>query len=387
MKSKVTLSNESASDSLHKIGTVHYFPTEIGHFLDYALLSLNPEISWTANCMVTVPSQGSCGFHYPSHIAMSMPESQANLLVPSQYGVLKGNSVQSVSTLSIANPETACRVWTISLDHLESGQCGSWVLDENGDQVLGILIAACPAVSEAYILPMWEIVFDIASKGLGTEVGLPEDIASRLHKWIMTGDAQSLDTRLADFQGGSFRFHGEYGYPKLYQAAEMGNLAVVQQLIRRGDDPNEGKLFLTVSPLDEAVRLQRRDAVERLIKGGFDVSEGTVMVQQSPLYVAIIHRHIDVAVALIEAGASTDEVYGVVAQPPLMTAMRAHSLEIVQLLLDCGADTLQPMTGEAQPASEVERDYPNERLRSAIERAEELAKSRNKQETSDRRRQ
>lgn len=237
-----------------------------------------------------------------------MPESQANILVPSRYNVLTGKSVQAVSTLSISEPQHAYRVWIISLEDVEKGQCGSWVLDEKGDQVLGILIAACPAISEAYILPMKGIASDIASKGLGTEVGLPKDQTCLLHKWRMGGHAESMDRALSNILGSSMRFRGECDYPKIYQAAEAGNLGAVQQLIKNGDDVNDGRGILTVSPLYEAVRLQKRDAVERLIGAGFDVSQGIVVEQHSPLYVAIIHGYIDIAVALIEAGASTDKV-------------------------------------------------------------------------------
>lgn len=59
---------------------------------------------------------------------------------------------------------------------------------------------------------------------------------------------------------------------------------------------------------------------------------------------------------------------------PLTAASRAGNLEMVQLLHESGADINQQDTVETKSASEVERGYPNERLRSAIERAEESAK-------------
>lgn len=216
-------------------------------------------------------------------------------------------------------------------------------------------------------------------------MGLPEDHTSLLHKSIMTGHAQSLETALSRYSDGRFRFNGEYGYPKLYQEAEMGNLAAVQHLIVKGYDLKVGILFLAVSPLCEAVRVQSMDAVVLLLRAGSDASQVMVMEEHSPLYVAITHGHIDIAVTLIEAGAPIDDIYKAKSYTPLMTAVLVNSPELIQLLLESGVDANQGTTPITKSASEVERDYPNERLRSAIEHAEELTKNKpeKKPETAD----
>ena len=110
-----------------------------------------------------------------------------------------------------------------------------------------------------------------------------------------------------------------------------------------------------------------------------------VMEEHSPLYVAITHGHIDIAVTLIEAGAPIDDIYKAKSYTPLMTAVLVNSPELIQLLLESGVDANQGTTPITKSASEVERDYPNERLRSAIEHAEELTKNKpeKKPETAD----
>lgn len=137
-----------------------------------------------------------------------------------------------------------------------------------------------------------------------------------------------------------------------------------------------GRLFLTVSPLCEAVLI---------LGAGFDVSKVTVMEEHYPLYAAIIHGYIDMASTLIEAGAPIDDIYRVESHTPLTFAILVGRHEMIPLLLESGVDASQPTTGGTKSASEVEMYYSNERSRSAIEHAEELTKNRQekKPETVD----
>jgi Fe2+ transport system protein FeoA len=286
-----------------------------------------------------------------------MPQNDAVVLIPSRYGVLEGKSIETVSILCMGQPEGACLVWKILLDDIQQGQCGSWILDEEGDKVLGILVAACPALSEAYILPMKDIVADIIARKVGREVNLPQDPTSILHKAVMVGNAESIETALSQNLDRDLMFHADYGYSKIYQAAESGNLAVVKQLIKEGADLDRKRSILTVSPIFEAVRLQHITATQRLLEAGFNPNVGVTLKEYAPLYICIVQGYTDIAVALIEAGAATAAIYTVRTNLPLMAVITTNQL--------------QP--GEVKSASDMEKEYPNEGIRLAIKRREEAA--------------
>jgi hypothetical protein len=290
-----------------------------------------------------------------------MPKNEAVVLIPSRYGVLEGKSIESVSILCMGQPESACLVWKILLDDIQQGQCGSWVLDEEGDQVLGILIAACPALSEAYILPMKDIVADMIAREVGREVNLPQDPISTLHKAIMIGNAESIENALMQNLDRDLLFHADYGYSKIYQAAETGNLAVVKQLIKEGADLNKKRSIVTVSPIFEAVRLQQIIATQRLLEAGFNPNVGVTIKEYAPLYVCIVQGYTDIAVALIEAGAAIAAIHTVCAGLPLSAAISSGR-----------NNQLEP--GEVKSASDMEKEYPNEGIRLAIKRSEEATK-------------
>jgi hypothetical protein len=67
---------------------------------------------------------------------------------------------------------------------IESGDCGSWVLDPANGDLLGIICGACPGLSEAYIIPAKSVIADIGSKGgFGTvELPVPSRIKD-LNSW------------------------------------------------------------------------------------------------------------------------------------------------------------------------------------------------------------
>ncbi|KAL3472852.1 hypothetical protein BJX99DRAFT_208325 [Aspergillus californicus] len=355
------VSDLSTNEHLRDIGYPHYRQTDNACSPDYALLTLDPETSWISNSVITTKSADTWRFHYPSQIAQSMPQEDAVVLIPSRYGILEGKSIESVSILCMGQPESAYLVWKIRLDDIQQGQCGSWVLDEEGDQVLGILVAACPALSEAYILPMKDIIADIIAREVGKEVNLPQDPISILHKAVMIGNAESIETALSQNLDRDVMFHADSGYSKIYQAAETGNLAVVKQLIKEGADLDKKRSILTVSPVFEASRLQQNLAFQRLLDVGFNPNLGVTMKEYAPLCVCIIQGHTDIAVALIEAGAAIAAIYTVRSLTPLMAAIARGSNN-------------QPGPSEVKSASDMEKEYPNEGIRLAIKRSEEAAK-------------
>ena len=59
------------------------------------------------------------------------------------------------------------------------GQCGVWVLDLEQESVLGMVVAHCPELHEAYLVPLHQIIDDIKRKGYGKNVDLLSKDLSR----------------------------------------------------------------------------------------------------------------------------------------------------------------------------------------------------------------
>ncbi|TKA72682.1 hypothetical protein B0A49_06682, partial [Cryomyces minteri] len=93
-------------------------------------------------------------------------------------GVVSGLSIKGPSTLGIN--EGLLEVWVVQLNETKPGDCGSWAFGTNGE-LLGMLIATCVALCEAYLAPVWAVLGDIRRTGRtarlpleGTTSALPE---------------------------------------------------------------------------------------------------------------------------------------------------------------------------------------------------------------------
>src|SRR5207248_1525276 len=72
------------------------------------------------------------------------------------------------------------------------GDCGAWALDATTGDLLGILIATCAALSEAYILPAKDIINDIYNI-TGKEVRLPTDEALGTYRNLLRKYMEPLE--------------------------------------------------------------------------------------------------------------------------------------------------------------------------------------------------
>ncbi|KAI0834881.1 hypothetical protein F5Y06DRAFT_300071 [Hypoxylon sp. FL0890] len=96
----------------------------------------------------------------------------------STYG-LRGVFVGSEAVVNIPASDTPYTVWALRMEApwlIQSGDSGSWVFDAVSGNLLGILVAGCPDLLEAYILPAYQVFNDIGDR-FGHPVGLPNRLS------------------------------------------------------------------------------------------------------------------------------------------------------------------------------------------------------------------
>ncbi|OTA95744.1 hypothetical protein M434DRAFT_28648 [Hypoxylon sp. CO27-5] len=92
----------------------------------------------------------------------------------STYG-LRGSFVSSEAVVNIPGAEALYAVWVLRMEApwlIRKGDSGSWVFDAIDGTLLGILVAGCPNLLEAYILPACRVFDEIGGRN-STSVILP----------------------------------------------------------------------------------------------------------------------------------------------------------------------------------------------------------------------
>ncbi|KAK4223272.1 hypothetical protein QBC38DRAFT_349971, partial [Podospora fimiseda] len=90
--------------------------------------------------------------------------------------VLRGVYVGSEAVLSIPGLNNPLKVWVLRMTEpwlLQPGDSGSWAFDASTGDLLGILVAGCPDLMEAYVIPAFEVFSDIR-RHTGNIVELPK---------------------------------------------------------------------------------------------------------------------------------------------------------------------------------------------------------------------
>ena len=91
------------------------------------------------------------------------------LLLATPRGAVSAVALISESCVELTSGNGYLSLWTVRLNRVEEGDCGSWVIDEMTGELFGML---CEVVCEAYILPIKDIFVDI-EKLSGHAVKLP----------------------------------------------------------------------------------------------------------------------------------------------------------------------------------------------------------------------
>ncbi|CAJ0552253.1 Ff.00g062320.m01.CDS01 [Fusarium sp. VM40] len=113
----------------------------------------------------------------PVWTTMEMPRSgvYAVLATPGSTHCLRGIITGEEAIVNMPGSPAPYTTWVLQMEQpwlIQAGDSGSWALDAITGDLLGVLIAGCPELHEAYIIPAYQILGDI-EKDLGRQVRLP----------------------------------------------------------------------------------------------------------------------------------------------------------------------------------------------------------------------
>ena len=96
-----------------------------------------------------------------SSVANEMAPAGTHLLLRPPRGGITATAIGSESSVQLTSSNQYLRLWTVCVDRVEEGDCGSWIVDQTTGELLGMLVATSEAVCEAYILPIKDIFKEI----------------------------------------------------------------------------------------------------------------------------------------------------------------------------------------------------------------------------------
>ncbi|XP_060081039.1 ankyrin-3-like [Ylistrum balloti] len=214
---------------------------------------------------------------------------------------------------------------------------------------------------------------------------MSEDLAKNLHQAIKDNNLKAVDLILQnEVQKEDPNFTVDHK-SALGAAAEFGNCAIAELLIKQGCDINVGAAILK-SPVFLAARCGHLDLVKFLIESGADISlrnaagntpfheaclNGHLDIVQyllgqpgcdvndrtngkeTALHMASLKGHLDIAKELLRAGADMFAVKGGVGPSAIHLATASDSAEIVDLLIRSGVDVDTAIQGNDRTAIHI----------------------------------
>ncbi|MCJ1391229.1 peptide-N4-(N-acetyl-beta- glucosaminyl)asparagine amidase [Xylographa bjoerkii] len=99
---------------------------------------------------------------FSRRVASSKPNNASVISITGSAGALNGTLTDAATFRKTSDSDLFEEVWTLRLDgSLESGDCGSWVLDASSGDLYGHIIAGSPKSGLAYVVPALHIFDDI----------------------------------------------------------------------------------------------------------------------------------------------------------------------------------------------------------------------------------
>lgn len=311
----------------------------------------------------------------PSSVTEAMPRSGSPILFATgPRGHVFGTSIEGISVLKLGY-STTILVWAASLSSIQTGECGSWAFSLPAGEFLGMLVAACPALNEAYIIPATNLLASLKSLERIDSVTLPQSKLTDFRIAITAGNQQVVDSLLSDGINPSEEFTFT-NFTDLYQAAKSGDLEAAKNLVAEGADVYNGLQTASVTAVAQAIHSCQPEILKALIAAGAGCTKGETYVTKRPIHAAIKGGYADIVEMLVAAGASLDSTGFALTSPALFICLAkptADQNEMMKLLLEGGADANEVHELKKQSAEEVEQLYPNEKIRTILATARQAA--------------
>ena len=144
------------------LGSRETFGVEAAYDFEWALISQDGDDGPISYDNMTNYVKTSSGEKLSiSSIANEMAPAGTLLLLRVPGGEMTATAIGSESSLQLSSSDQYLRLWTIRIGYAEEGDCGSWIVDFVTGELIGMLVATCQAVCEAYILPIKDIFKEI----------------------------------------------------------------------------------------------------------------------------------------------------------------------------------------------------------------------------------
>lgn len=157
--------------------------------LDYALIEI-PQSRGT-HCTANRISLPWGKKIEPRKVVRSGPRDAGVIAITRSAGLTTGQLSGTPSFMHLPGCKTFQEVYKVHMDGpLEQGDCGSWIVDNESGNLYGHIVAGCPDLCVAYIIPAFQ-AFDDIQQRLGEELILPS--SDELHSVSMS--EQSVQVR------------------------------------------------------------------------------------------------------------------------------------------------------------------------------------------------
>ncbi|TQW05450.1 ankyrin repeats (3 copies) domain-containing protein [Cordyceps javanica] len=306
--------------------------------LDYALLEIDAMRSKYDSNLFSVYTSGELTTVVPKRWSRNLPALGSAVIVKSGSSArFDACTLCSPALLRIPYSSRLSKVWTLSGIETRKGISGSWAFSWPGVAWLGMVVAGCPALKTAYIIPAPDLVHDIAGRASRRTRLLPVGKHDAYRVAIITGNAVDV----AQFARSGP--HGDPFYDKtetpVCRSVRMGNDSAVRSLITRGANVNIGETVTTTTPVFLASEHQHIEVLKVLLEnyGGL-ITQDRHQLIVTPLYLAVETENLSMAELLLASGANVNLGKSVLDTSAVFLAAERQHVEMLKLLLPWGGE-------------------------------------------------
>ena len=176
------------------LGSRETFGKEAAYGFEWALIAIDDYSSTRDDSLTNAAKTNSDEKLSVTSVASKSALAGTYLLLQAPRGTTIVIAISTESSVQLNSGNSHLRLWTVQVDRIEDGDCGSWVIDRVTGELFGMLVATCEALCEAYILPVKDIFTEIETVS-GHFVRLPNSKPSSERKEPTNPSSPNLQPR------------------------------------------------------------------------------------------------------------------------------------------------------------------------------------------------